>query len=188
MAQLDTFRRWQSDVSAALARLSPRERNLVMVCSLALIVGIIFFTGHAISNAINHRIARIASKTTQLEQVAQLTAGFAQAERERNDLERKLSTSNVRLIALVGELGKKLGVDIGGMSDKGAAPAGDGKISESSVEIQLLHIDLDRLTRFLHAIEQSQGIVKVKRIQVRPRSDEQVLDAYLTVATYQVSS
>jgi type II secretory pathway component PulM len=188
MAQLDTFRKWQSEATAAFARLTPRERNLVLAIAGAVVVGIVFLIGHSLSAAVDRRLAHIASKTKDLEKVAQLTAGYAQAERERSELERKLAASSTRLITVVGDVGKKLNVDIGAVSDKGVQPLGDGKISESSVEISLLHVDLDKLTRFLAAIEQGAGIVKVKRIQLRPREAEQVVDAYLTIATYQVSS
>ncbi len=73
------------------------------------------------------------------------------------------------------------------MNDKGTGPAGDSKdtkIMQQSVEVTLTHVELAKLTKFLSEVENTPGVVKVTRLQVRPREDDAVLDAWFTVSTY----
>lgn len=188
MARLDEIRQLADSAGAALSRLSPRERTMVFGTASAVVLFAVLLTTLSVSRAIDRRVSRIAVKARQLEEVAQLTSGYAAAERDRTDLERRLRGNTVRLFSAVEELGKKLQIDIGGMSDKGSQPVGDGKIAESSVEVSLMRIDLDKFNRFLQEIETGIGIVKVKKMQIRPRNDEPLLDAWIVVATYQSSS
>ncbi|MGC4113965.1 MAG: hypothetical protein QM765_04765 [Myxococcales bacterium] len=75
------------------------------------------------------------------------------------------------------------------MNDKGTQPLEGGtKINESSVEVTFTRIPLDKLVKFLQDVESGQGLVKVTRLQVRPRTDESVLDAWLVVTTYTLES
>ena len=124
--------------------------------------------------------------------MAELTAGYRQAESQRQDVERKLKGSAVRnLFSYIEDLGKKDGLDITGMTDKGSSPATDDKTSpvmQSSVEVTLTHVPLDKLTKFLNDVENNPGMVRVTRLQVRPRSDDAVLDAWFTVSTYYLGS
>jgi hypothetical protein len=74
------------------------------------------------------------------------------------------------------------------MTDKGSQPLNETKITESSVEVTFTRIKLEKLIKFLSGVESGSGLVKVTRMQIRPRSDEPVLDASLVITTYQLSS
>ena len=180
------------DVRGYLERLSQRDRNLLAL--LALVVGLfaILMAGTGLSRAASKRLSRIESKQKSLREVVQLTAGYRQAEQQRQDVERKLKGSAQRnLFSYLEDLGKKDGLEIGSMNDKGSAPAGDdkdSKIMQSSVEVTLTHVQLDKLTKFLNDVENNPGMVRVTRLQVRPRDDDAVLDAWFTVSTYYMGS
>jgi general secretion pathway protein M len=178
-----------ADAAAALGRLSPRERSLVAIAGAALLTFVIAVFSLTVSRAIDSRERRIEAKRRQLEEVARLSVTFKQQETVRNELDRRLAQNKVKLFSYLEELGRKDNVSIGGMTDKGSQPLQEGtKITESSVEVTFTHIQLDKLVRFLTDIETGQGLVKVTRLQVRPRSDEPVLDAWLVVTTYTLES
>jgi len=75
------------------------------------------------------------------------------------------------------------------MNDKPAQILQEGtKITEQSVEVTFTRISLDKLVKFLTDVEATKALVKVTRLQVRPRTDEAVLDAWLVVTTYTLES
>jgi len=176
----------------SLGRLSSRDRNLLALMGVAIALFVVFLVGHGLSAATAKHEARIKLKQTQLREVAQLTRGYREAELQRTDIERKLRDHAVRnLFSYLEDLGKKDGLDIGGMTDKGSTSASDdksSKIMKSSVEVTLTHVQISQLTKFLNDVETNPGMVRVTRLQIRPREDEAVLDAWFTVSTYYLKS
>jgi hypothetical protein len=56
------------------------------------------------------------------------------------------------------------------------------------VEANLGKVPLDKLGRFLQAVEQSPGVVRVRRLRVRKSTDnKEALDVTLTVSAWQGS-
>lgn len=102
-------------------------------------------------------------------------------------LEAKLRQSPPTLMSFVDDLAKKEGVDIGSMLDRGAQSGGtNGKPKESSVEVNLGRVPLDKLSRLLQSIEHSPGVVRVRRLRVRKSSENKdVLDVTLIVSAWQ---
>ncbi|MFN7134163.1 MAG: type II secretion system protein GspM, partial [Myxococcales bacterium] len=102
-------------------------------------------------------------------------------------VEARLRGSNVRLFSYLEELARRQSLEIGGMNDKGSQAIGESKINEQAVEVTFTRISLDKLVKFLQEVEGGGGIVKITRLQIRPRKDEPVIDAWLTVTTYQMA-
>jgi type II secretory pathway component PulM len=176
-----------NEASAAFTRLSGRERTMVLAGGGGALLLLILVITLSTSSAISKREARIRVKSTQLEEVVRLTGNYRQVELERNELERRLRGNQVRLFSLLDELSKKLGVEIGGMNDKGTRPLEETRINETSVEVTFTRISLEKLVKFLSEVEgSSTGLVKVSRLQLRPRANESVLDAWMVVSTYQL--
>jgi type II secretory pathway component PulM len=181
-----------SEVQAALDKLSSRDRKLLALMGTVLALLLVFAGAHGISSKASKEAHRIALEQGQLREVATLTAGYRQAESQRMETEAKLKGHAVRdLFSYLETLGKKDDLDIGGMTDKGSAPAGDDKsanLMQSSVEVTLTHVPLDKLTKFLNDVETNPGMVRVTRLSVRPRDDAAVLDAWFTVSTFYIGS
>lgn len=56
------------------------------------------------------------------------------------------------------------------------------------MEVNFARIDLHKLTAFVNEIEKSQHLVKVEKLRLRTRNDDpNLLDASLTVSTYQLA-
>jgi hypothetical protein len=90
-------------------------------------------------------------------------------------------------MAFVDGLARQEGLDIASMSDRGVVGGGqNGRPRESSVEVNLGKVPLDKLVKMLEAIERSPGVVRVRRLRVRKSTDaKEALDVSLTVSTWQ---
>jgi hypothetical protein len=183
---MNRFRQLLSDAGAAYSRLTARERGLVTLAAGGVVVLLVLLISLSVSSAVSRREARIRAKATQLEEVARLAAGYRADEMRRQELERRLRDNKTRLFSYLDELAKRQKIEIGGMTDKGTAPLAE-KVVESSVEVTFTHITLSKMIGFLQEVEAGQGLVKVTRLQLRPRSDEAVLDAWLVLTTYTMS-
>lgn len=185
---MEQLRQLLADAAAALGRLNPRERGLVALAGGAVLVFVITVTTLSVNGNISNREKRIRTKQQQLEEVAKLTGSFRTQEALRAELERRLRDNKVRLFTYLEELSKRDGLSIGGLTEKPAQTIEGTKINEQSVEVTFTRVPLDKLVRFLSDVEGGQGLVKVTRLQVRPRTDEPVLDAWLVVTTYILES
>jgi general secretion pathway protein M len=72
------------------------------------------------------------------------------------------------------------------MTPKGEVPLAEGKIVESSVEIMMPDVRIDRLVAFLTDVERGPGVVKVKYLRLEPRPSAENLTAWATIATYRM--
>ena len=81
------------------------------------------------------------------------------------------------------------GVEIGSMADRGVVGGGqNGRPRESSVEVSLGKLPLDKLMRLLQAIERSPGVVRVRRLRLRKSPDSKdTLDVTMTVSAWQAA-
>jgi hypothetical protein len=183
---MNRLRQLISDASAAYGRLTARERGLVALASGAVVLLLIGLISLTVSSAFSRREARIRGKSVQLEEIAKLTAGYRADEMRRQELERRLRDNKTKLFSYLDDLAKRQRIEIGGMTDKGTAPLAE-KVVESSVEVTFTRISLEKMIKFLQEVESGQGLVKVTRLQLRPRSDEPVLDAWLVLTTYTLS-
>lgn len=177
-----------NDASAAFNRLQERERKLVVYGGGGALLALLLLVSLTISSNLSRREVRLKTKLTQLEEVHKLTAGYRAADQERAALEQRLRNNQVRPFSLLEQLAKKQGLDIGGMNDKGTRPVAETKIVEASVEVTFTRIPLEKLVRFLTEVESSAGIVKITKLQIRPRDNEPVIDAWLVVSTYSMES
>jgi len=78
-------------------------------------------------------------------------------------------------------------VEIGSMADRGVVGGGqNGRPRESSVEVSLGKVPLDKLMRLLQSIERSPGVVRVRRLRLRKsQENKDTLDVSLTVSAWQ---
>ena len=184
---MEQLKRLHADAGEAFGRLSSREKLMVHGALAAVAAFLHYFVSYSFQGALRQGEARIAGKMKQLQEVQQLAAGYSKAEKERAALDRQLRSNGVKLFTLVEEAAKKQGIEVGGMTDRGGHPR-EGKIVENSVDVTLTRIELLKLVRFLTALESRGSLVKVTKLQVRARTDQPVLDAWLTISTYQLES
>ncbi|HXN54730.1 MAG TPA: type II secretion system protein GspM [Myxococcales bacterium] len=187
LAAIDKARALAADAVEYLAAASPRERRLVGFAAGGVLLFFLLVTYAAFSSAISRRTDSLAEKRGDFEKVQLLARNYGQQEQERQMLEARLRQSPPGLMAFVDGLAKQEGLDIASMSDLGLQRGGqNGRPRESSVEVNLGKVPLDKLTRLLESIERSPGVVRVRRLRVsKSRDSKDALDVSLTVSTWQ---
>lgn len=185
---MDTLRKWRANAEAYLQRLSPRERVMVSLAAAAVAAFVLFLSWHGISRAIRSRESRIEEKTRMLAQVGVLAQGWREAQAQRAELTAKLQGPPLQLVTFVSQTGSRLGVDVNDLRPvQATTPPSDGLV-EDSVEVDLARIEMGKLSSLVQELERGPGVVKVRRLALRTRSDDQTaVDASLVIATYRLA-
>jgi general secretion pathway protein M len=185
---MESWKRLRADAEAWLGKLSPRERLMVAAAALAIAVFSIAMVSSAIGSAISAREARIEQKTKVLSQIGKLAEGYRRREADRKALEARLRGSPVALMSHIAQTGASLGIAVNDLRPSTAPTEADG-FREESVEVNLVRIDLSRLSALVQSLERGSGVVKVRRIRLSTRGDDPALvDVTLLVSTYQLKS
>ncbi len=172
----------------SFATLSARERRMVAAAGVAVGVFALFMITFSFSSKATAIRSRTSNKIAKLQEVQDLAAGFGETKRLQDALERQLAASNVRLISYLEERAQLKGLELPTINPKADVPLEGSKIVESSVELTLTDVKINRLIEFLTAIEAGPGIVKVKYLRLEPRVANDTITAWLTVATYHLKS
>lgn len=183
---MDSFKQLFAPAQTWFSSLSARERRLVLLAGSAVLVFVLFLTVMSFASSARSYKTRTEQKLTKLQDVQALAASFREAELARQAVEANLRRSDVKLISYVEEKGTAIGLDIPTMNPKGDIPIGDGTIIESSVELTMTDIPLNKLVDFLNSVEAGPGVVKVKYLRVEPRPANETLTAWTTIATYRM--
>jgi general secretion pathway protein M len=186
---MEKLRALLADSQAWLAAASPREKRLLAMAAggVALFIALIFYASFAA--AIGRAKAALEEKRFDFEKISRLAAGYGVQEQERQLLEARLRQSPPGLMSFVDQIAKQEGVEVGGMADRGVVAGGQaGRPKESSVEVNLGKVPLDKLVRLLQNVERSPGVVRVRRLRLRKSFDNKdMLDVSLSVSAWQGS-
>jgi general secretion pathway protein M len=186
---MEKLRALLADSQTWLAAASPREKRLLALSAggVALLIALIFYASFAA--AIGRAQAALDEKRLDFEKISRLAAGYGAQEQERQLLEARLRQSPPGLMSFVDQIARQEGVEVGGMADRGVVAGGQGgRPKESSVEVNLGKVPLDKLVRLLQNVERSPGVVRVRRLRLRKSFDNKdVLDVSLSVSSWQGS-
>lgn len=171
-------------LAQAFNTLSQRERRLVVACASAFALLIVFIIVYNFNSSAESIRGRISSKSKQLERVQELAATYREGKAQQEAIERQLQQSNVRLLSYIEDKGTQAGLDIPSINPKADVNLEGDKIVESSAELTLTDVPLNRLVDFLSAVEAGPGIVKVKYLRVEPKVSSETITAWVTVATW----
>lgn len=187
---MEQLRKWKTDLEAWFSRLAPRERVMVSAAGLAVAAFVLFLVFTKVQRGIAAREANIDRKTEVIAQVGKLAQGYRQAQAERAQLEAKLKGPPLQLMSFVAQTGQRLGIEVNDLRPGTPGAAGTGasdKVVEETVEVNLAKLELPKLAALLQELERGPGVVKVRRLALRSRSDDPTaVDATIVVATYQL--
>lgn len=177
-----------SKVSDAFARLSDRDRTILMGVGVWLSTMTLVFGTYFGLQAIDKAKKRVAFKSEQLREVLSLREVYKRAEESSSQFKSRLSRNDVRLVALVEEESKKLGFETTNLNPH------EGEVDPSGVRVQ--YIDMraikltwDRVLKFIERVESNVNPVRVVRVKLLQRLDEKdLVDVELTLATYKAAS
>lgn len=177
-----------STISASLATLSARERRMVFAAGGAVLVFAVFMVTFSFSKKADAIRTRTEQNISKLARVQELAAGYNEARSQRELAERQLAASNVRLSSFLEDVAKQKGVELPTINPKADVALEGTKIVESSVEVTLTDVKLNRLLEFMQAVEAAPGVVKVKYMRLEPRVANETITAWLQIATYHLKN
>ncbi|MFL5311795.1 MAG: type II secretion system protein GspM [Myxococcales bacterium] len=184
---MERVRALVADAVQYMQNASPRERRLLLLAGGGVLAFLLLVLWAGFSSSIRRHESALDEKRSAFEQVQRLAAGYGQQEQERQLLEARLRQSPPALMGFVDGLARQEGVEIGSMADRGVVGGGqNGRPRESSVEVSLGKVPLEKLTRLLQSIERSPGVVRVRRLRLRKsQENKDTLDVTLTVSAWQ---
>ncbi len=177
-----------STIQSSLATLTSRERRMVLIASGAVVLFVVFMVTFSFNSKATAIRTRTQQKIDKLSQVQDLAATYNQSRATREAAERQLAASNIRLSSYLEDIAKQKGVELPTINPKADLTLEGTKIVESSVEVTLTDVKLNRLVEFLQAVEAGPGVVKVKYMRLEPRVANDSITAWLAVATYHLKN
>jgi len=176
-------------LQTSFARLSDRERILVIltaaVAAVFIIVGIAWWA----NNAIDSRRKSVEIKEDKLSQILALEGQYKEAASREAKATQKLQRNTVSLFSLLQKTAGELNLKLNDLNER-KSPIRDSEIEEVSVEVNLKQVSVDKLNQFLEKIEgkSKEGLVKIVKLKVKTRFDNpKLLDVNMTVATWKKS-
>src|SRR5204862_5641065 len=166
-----------------------RERRMILLADGAVLLFIVLIGSASFSAAIGRAESAVEEKRADFEKISRLSAGYGAQEQERQLLEARLRQSPPALMTFVDTTARNAGVEVGGMSDRGVISGGqNGRPRETSVEVNLGKVSLDKLVKLITDIERSPGAVRVRRLRMRKAyENKDLLDVSLSVSAWQGS-
>lgn len=181
---MERIRAMFGEVQTWFSGLTQRERRLVTIAGAATVAFALFLVLYTSATSASTTRRRMAEKERKLAEAAQLAQSYREADQARRRTEQQLSGSNLQLISYLEERGTAAGLEIPTMNPKGDVVLGDGKIVESSVELTLTDVPLAQFYAFISEIERGPGLIKVKRLRLEPRPNNETLTAWVNIAAY----
>lgn len=175
---------WLTSVRTAFERRTAQEQFAILAGGGAFLFVVLIGIAFGISGAVSRAEHRLKVKTEQLGEVLQLQGKYRARQAEKNRQLAELSKSGkVRLVALVEDIARQSGVDIGQLRPEEGEATPDG-IVESRVDLRASNLTADKLQAFLNRIEQAQGVVVVRRLKVNRPYRRDVVNLELSVTAY----
>jgi F0F1-type ATP synthase membrane subunit b/b' len=173
-------------ITAAFGRLSGREQVTALASAIGLLLFLAGIGTFFVSKDLRTREKRIADKIVQLEKLAVLKGDYQRRLADQNRLAAEIKTNNsIRLLSYLEEISKQSNIELGNAQERGGEATGSDLLKEVAAEVMIKNVSIDRLYDFLRRIEEGNRLVRVRRLKVKSRFDNQkMLDASVTVGTY----
>jgi type II secretory pathway component PulM len=183
---MDRVRELLADLNRYLAQLTARERVMLALAGVSVVVFVGSITWAQLARSINRHELAIEEKLQSLQQVAAYAQTFQETERTRRELELRLGGQPLKLVSHLQEITNRHGLTITSVNDRGEVAL--DQVREQVVDLEVRNMPIDKLAALLSEVERSPRIVKVKKLRVRRQgSDEKLVNVSLTVATYQLA-
>jgi general secretion pathway protein M len=169
------------------ARLSERERYIVLGSGAAglLFVMLIIYSAFAATTAsINSRIEK---SRTFLKKMEDLRTSYVQTERQVRQLEQMVrrTAPDFQLASHLEKLAQRNSVAIESLKERPSPPSND-LYKETQVSVSVKQITLRNLINFLFDIENSNELLRITSLQIKPNfQDPTQLNTNFVVSTFQ---
>jgi general secretion pathway protein M len=167
-------------------RLRPRERAFVIVAGVAVLVTVLYMV---VIDPLLKRTAtldrQIVNAQRQLKELYTLQQDYLRQKSviDRINTQLKQQQRNFAIFSRLEEVARQTGVQNKIQSMKPTISPPNDAYREESVEIKMEGVTLEQLIPYLHQVENSPQLLKIKRLDIKPRNDNRQI---LTV-TFRVS-
>jgi general secretion pathway protein M len=183
------MKRYTREILSAFERLSGREQIMVLVLAVAVSTAFLGFGSFLIRRDLRRTEARIEAKLGKIQEIVALRGDYQKRlsdQQQMADAIRK--NGELRLLSYLEDLSKRTKIELGQASDRPGRKSGSSPVVESSAEVLIKNVSMDRLYNFLTAIEEGNQLVKVRQLRIRTRFDDpKKLDANVTVGTFHLA-
>tara|TARA_B100000676_G_C17774307_1_gene678418 strand:+ start:34 stop:597 length:564 start_codon:yes stop_codon:yes gene_type:complete len=179
---MEAIRQQIAQWRSAFGRLSQKEQLTALSGASGACLLLLLIIGLMLSSGISSTKHRLKKKSEQLSQVIQLEGEYKAKQAAHKSRLRKLEKSNLRLVSLVEDVAKEIGVEIGQLRPDDGEPNADG-LYESRVALKAGKLSIDRLEKFLNKIEQSKGLVIIDSLKVTKPYRKETLDIEMSLRT-----
>jgi type II secretory pathway component PulM len=163
-------------------RISPRERNLVILAGIATPIVLAIWLGSAIHDGLG-AMEHGNNRTRQALAAVETMRAKGETKPPVNDAVAVMTTEPVPLATYITNAAEKAKFVPGTITPHGAQPKGGFVVNSASLQIDKL--DIGQLKDFFNAIENDSKVVAITKLDInRDFRDKQKLRADLEVSTY----
>ncbi len=177
----------QPGLAGAYAKMTERERRLVMLTAAVVALFAIIGVGWLISSSISNREKRIASRKQEIGQLETLRGEYEAATARQKAAQARITQSaSTSLFTLMQKAASDVGLQLSDLNER-RLPVKDTDLSEVTVDVTLKDISVDKLVTLLEKIEgrTTGGVVKVTKLKVKTLlANPEMLEVGLTVSTW----
>ncbi len=178
----------QTTIQSSLSTLSGRERRLIAIAVGGFVTLLVFFIVFSSGNQADSIRRRTSQKMQQLSEIQTLAQDYGNAKASRDAALRELAASNVRLRTYLDEKAQQVGIELPSINPRADVTLEGSKIQESSVDLMINDVKIDRLTDFISQVEAGPGVVKVTQLSLEPHPQAENVSARITISTYHLKN
>ena len=168
-----------------------RREQILVVSAGILVLGAALFT--FIMDPILARAAnldrRLAIASRQLAKLQTLRGDYQRQKQtlDRIDAQLRRQPKNFAIFSLLEQVAGQAGIEDKIQSMNTVASPPNTVYKEESVEVRMEGVTLGQLTEYLHRVERSPQVLKIKRLQVKPtRENRQLLSIRFRVSAFRL--
>ena len=178
-----------ASLGASFERLSGREQVTTLVLVLALSTLMVGSGAYFVNKDLSRREARISAKLKSLKKLAGLRSDYRRRLADQRRLAAQIRANNkTRLLSYIEKVSKEASTPIKNAAERGGQPTGSELLREVAAEVTVENVSIDRLYDFLDRLEKGNKMIKVRKLDIKARFDNQkMLNAKVTVGTFKTS-
>ncbi len=185
---MEPLQRYQVRFADFIDQRTPRERQMLAAMAIAIGLWMIYWTiSGLLLGPMNDSRTRVAAREAALREMLILKSDYGRIQGQVGALERSIQAgpqgnvlSRRETMASQAQVKDK----ITSMDPKSAPP--NDLYRENVIEIRLSNVNLKQLVDYLYRIENSNQLLKIKRLRIKVRNDDsQFLDVNFRVSSFE---
>ena len=169
-----------------LADMTPRDRQLLLGLTIALLVAIVAGSSYAMKKSLDTLELRVKERASDVQYVYTTAQEYADAQANLQVLEADLQkTSSVDLSAFLEQAAQKASIDSPD-SVREKSSTTEGNLEEKQFTVTLNDISLQQLSEFLYEAEASGYPLKIRttKVKTKTKKDEKLLQVNMDISAF----